>query len=79
MSQTRSIAFTKMNGLGNDFVVIDARSERLALAEEEVRASLFRAAPWCFRAPRSLCIACLASAQACGGDSAAGPQECHRH
>ena len=38
MSQTRSIAFTKMNGLGNDFVVIDARRERLALAEEEVRA-----------------------------------------
>ena len=27
-----------MNGLGNDFVVIDARRERLALAAEEVRA-----------------------------------------
>ena len=38
MSQTRSIAFTKMNGLGNDFVVIDARRERLALAAEDVRA-----------------------------------------
>ncbi|MGB1117312.1 MAG: diaminopimelate epimerase [Parvibaculales bacterium] len=38
MSRTRSIAFTKMNGLGNDFVVIDARRERLAPAAEEVRA-----------------------------------------
>ncbi|MEE3059349.1 MAG: hypothetical protein VX315_04405, partial [Pseudomonadota bacterium] len=38
MSRTRSIAFTKMNGLGNDFVVIDARRERLALAAEDVRA-----------------------------------------
>ena len=31
MSQTRSIAFTKMNGLGNDFVVIDARRENARL------------------------------------------------
>ena len=38
MSRTRSIAFTKMNGLGNDFVVIDARRERLALAAEGARA-----------------------------------------
>ena len=38
MSQTRSIAFTKMNGLGNDFVVIDARRENARLGAAEVRA-----------------------------------------
>ena len=38
MSQTRSIAFTKMNGLGNDFVVIDAHRENASLGAPEVRA-----------------------------------------
>ena len=38
MGQTRSIAFTKMNGLGNDFVVIDARRENARLGAAEVRA-----------------------------------------
>ena len=38
MSETRSIAFTKMNGLGNDFVIIDARHEALSLSGDEVRA-----------------------------------------
>ncbi|MEE8334333.1 MAG: diaminopimelate epimerase, partial [Alphaproteobacteria bacterium] len=32
------IAFTKMHGLGNDFVVIDARARKLALDAERVRA-----------------------------------------
>jgi len=36
MSQTRSIAFTKMNGLGNDFVVIDARREAASLGAAQV-------------------------------------------
>lgn len=31
------IRFTKMHGLGNDFVVIDAISQRVALTEERVR------------------------------------------
>lgn len=32
------LAFTKMHGLGNDFVVVDARTRDLALAPEAVRA-----------------------------------------
>jgi diaminopimelate epimerase len=31
------LAFTKMHGLGNDFVVIDARTQPLALSAEQVR------------------------------------------
>ena len=34
----RSIPFTKMHGLGNDFVVIDARAEALVLDAKAVRA-----------------------------------------
>jgi len=34
----RPLPFTKMHGLGNDFVVIDARGRKLALAEKAVRA-----------------------------------------
>ena len=37
MSEKRTIAFTKMNGLGNDFVVIDARREPSALGSDDVR------------------------------------------
>lgn len=33
----QSIAFTKMHGLGNDFVVIDASSQRLELSPEQCR------------------------------------------
>ncbi len=36
--QARSIPFRKMNGLGNDFVVLDARSRTLALAPDALRA-----------------------------------------
>jgi diaminopimelate epimerase len=36
--QARSIPFRKMNGLGNDFVVLDARKRALALDENAVRA-----------------------------------------
>ena len=36
--QTRTIPFRKMNGLGNDFVVLDARARSLALDENAVRA-----------------------------------------
>lgn len=32
------LRFTKMHGLGNDFVVMDARAASLALADEQVRA-----------------------------------------
>jgi diaminopimelate epimerase len=35
---TRTIAFRKMNGLGNDFVVLDARPRALALGPDAVRA-----------------------------------------
>jgi diaminopimelate epimerase len=35
---TGSIPFRKMNGLGNDFVVLDARARPLALGEDAVRA-----------------------------------------
>ncbi len=45
MSPTRSIAFTKMNGLGNDFVVIDARRENASLGAAEVRALAARDHP----------------------------------
>jgi diaminopimelate epimerase len=38
MSETRRLAFTKMNGLGNDFVIIDARDRDLSLSGDEVRA-----------------------------------------
>ncbi|CAI8236016.1 MAG: Diaminopimelate epimerase [Alphaproteobacteria bacterium] len=38
MSETRSIAFSKMNGLGNDFVIIDARDNGLSLSGDDVRA-----------------------------------------
>ena len=38
MSETRTIAFTKMNGLGNDFVIIDARDNALSLSGDDVRA-----------------------------------------
>lgn len=38
MSETRTIAFTKMNGLGNDFVIIDARDNALSLSGDAVRA-----------------------------------------
>src|SRR5512134_1290705 len=31
------LAFIKMHGLGNDFVVIDARTSRLALSAEQAR------------------------------------------
>lgn len=34
MSQTAAIKFRKMNGLGNDFVVLDARARRLAIDAE---------------------------------------------
>ena len=33
-----TIPFLKMHGLGNDFVVIDARSSNLSLTEAQVRA-----------------------------------------
>jgi diaminopimelate epimerase len=38
MVMTGTIAFRKMNGLGNDFVVLDARTHPLALGEDAVRA-----------------------------------------
>jgi len=31
------LAFTKMHGLGNDFVVLDARERALDLSEDEAR------------------------------------------
>ena len=34
----RAIPFRKMNGLGNDFVVLDARVNRLAISEDQARA-----------------------------------------
>ena len=37
MSTPRTLAFAKMNGLGNDFVIIDARDTPLALSADEVR------------------------------------------
>ncbi|HBH41107.1 MAG TPA: diaminopimelate epimerase [Rhizobiales bacterium] len=38
MTGTATIGFRKMNGLGNDFVVIDARSRALGLGSDVVRA-----------------------------------------
>lgn len=38
MSRTNTRAFTRMNGLGNDFIVIDARDAPLALSADGVRA-----------------------------------------
>lgn len=37
MDETRRVGFRKMNGLGNDFVVIDARAHPVRLTEETVR------------------------------------------
>src|SRR5215467_1270064 len=36
--QAQSIPFRKMNGLGNDFVVLDARTRPLVLGDDAVRA-----------------------------------------
>jgi diaminopimelate epimerase len=38
MSETATIAFTRMNGLGNDFIIIDARAEARSLSPDAVRA-----------------------------------------
>lgn len=38
MSGSATISFRKMNGLGNDFVVVDARASPVDLTEDEVRA-----------------------------------------
>jgi diaminopimelate epimerase len=38
MSSTNPIAFRKMNGLGNDFVVIDARTRAISISDEQARA-----------------------------------------
>ena len=38
MSSHTNIAFTRMNGLGNDFIIIDARTRACALSADEVRA-----------------------------------------
>jgi diaminopimelate epimerase len=35
--------FTKMHGLGNDFIVIDAINQRLALTPEKIRLMAERA------------------------------------
>jgi len=43
MSQAAPQHFRKMNGLGNDFVVLDARSRPLAVTEEKARAIADRA------------------------------------
>ena len=37
MAEQRTIAFSKMSGLGNDFIIIDARENALALTPEQVR------------------------------------------
>lgn len=37
MSEHPSTAFTKMNGLGNDFIIIDARIQQCALSGDRVR------------------------------------------
>ncbi len=38
MDQTSKIPFRKMNGLGNDFVVLDGRQIKIAMTEEKARA-----------------------------------------
>jgi diaminopimelate epimerase len=38
ISAMRALDFIKMNGLGNDFVILDARAQELALSESAVRA-----------------------------------------
>lgn len=38
MNDATTIAFSRMNGLGNDFIIIDARAEALALSGDIVRA-----------------------------------------
>ena len=38
MSSTSPIAFRKMNGLGNDFVVIDARTRPISISDDQARA-----------------------------------------
>jgi diaminopimelate epimerase len=38
MTVPHAIAFRKMNGLGNDFVIIDARERPLSISEEQARA-----------------------------------------
>ncbi|MES2906874.1 MAG: diaminopimelate epimerase [Pseudomonadota bacterium] len=38
MTQSTQLGYLKMNGLGNDFVVLDARAKPIALGEEQVRA-----------------------------------------
>jgi diaminopimelate epimerase len=38
MTATPAIGFRKMNGLGNDFVVIDARERAVTISEEQARA-----------------------------------------
>lgn len=38
MSESTHIAFTRMNGLGNDFIIIDARETALSLTPDAVRA-----------------------------------------
>lgn len=37
MSDSTTIAFTRMNGLGNDFIIIDARATGLTVSPEDVR------------------------------------------
>ena len=37
MSASATIPFRKMNGLGNDFVVLDARRQSIAIAPEDAR------------------------------------------
>ena len=37
MAEQRTIAFSKMSGLGNDFIIIDARENALALTPAQVR------------------------------------------
>ena len=38
MTQTGSIPFRKMNGLGNDFVVLDGRERAISMDEVKARA-----------------------------------------